>query len=101
MPTKGRPQVGARVSAELLEEMDQIIEEANLRRPDEAWTRATFIERAIAEKIAKMKRSRGNKAQRLPDRVELDNLGELRGVELRSAAGLVELRAPDQGDCEG
>lgn len=89
MPTKGRPQVGARISHELLEEMDQIIQEANQRRFAEEWTRATFIERAIAEKIAKMKRSRGSRAQRLPDRVEADGLAGLSGTELRRAAGLL------------
>lgn len=70
MPTKGRPQIGTRVSEEVYAELLDQIELSNLYRREEPWTIATFVEQAIVEKLAKMKRSRKMKEQRYPRRDE-------------------------------
>jgi hypothetical protein len=75
MPSKGRPQIGTRISHELYAEMMEMIAAANQYRKGEPYSVCSFVETAIAEKIAKMKRSRGVKgggATRYPTRAEED-----------------------------
>jgi hypothetical protein len=75
MPSKGRPVVTARISRELYDELLAMIESANVWREGEPYNVCTFLETAIGEKIAKMKRSRGVRGQgakRYPTRLEHD-----------------------------
>lgn len=72
MPTKGRPMIGVRMSREMKADLLEQIAFSNEHRRDEPWTVSTFCETAIAEKLAKMRRGRRQKAQRLLRRDELD-----------------------------
>lgn len=73
MPSKGRPIINARVSRELYDQILDQIELSNTTRFGEPWTVSTFTERALAEKIAKMRRSRKLRSPRLPDRAEMED----------------------------
>jgi hypothetical protein len=75
MPSKGRPIVSARISEELYDALLDMIESANIYKEGEPYNFCTFIETAIAEKVSKMKRSRGLRGQgakRCPTRLEDD-----------------------------
>jgi uncharacterized protein YifN (PemK superfamily) len=72
MPSKGNPVIHTRISHELHAEMMDQIQLSNMTRRESPWTVAEWVEQAIAEKIAKMKRSRKQKEQRLPRRSEVE-----------------------------
>jgi hypothetical protein len=63
MPTKGRPQVGTRISVEMYNAMCECISRQNENKEGEPYTKGTWIELAIAEKLAKANRGRGLKGQ--------------------------------------
>ncbi len=58
MPTKGNPVLGCRVSRTLLARLEAQLQLSAIWRRGEQWTRATFIESAIREKLDKMARGR-------------------------------------------
>jgi hypothetical protein len=73
MPSKGKPQVGTRLSHELYAEMLETIALQNEWKEGEPWTIASWVEHAISEKVAKARRGRGIKgagATRFPLRSE-------------------------------
>jgi len=58
MPSKGSKIVPVRIPQEMLDEMQEMIASRNFNAPGEPWDVAKFIRKAVAEKIAHMKRSR-------------------------------------------
>lgn len=71
MASKGNPIVSARIPADLLDEVAELIERRNEWTHNEPWTLTGFIVDAIREKVAKMERSRRARRRKRPaDRVE-------------------------------
>lgn len=90
MPTKGKPQVGTRLTQELYDEVLQLIDELNSRKFGSPWTVASFVERAVAERVAKIYRGRKQRVPRMPDREEVEGQ-----ALFKDKNGFVHILTPD------
>jgi hypothetical protein len=61
MSSKGTPRYTFRVPPTLMQEIRLAIDRRNVYTRDEPWTLTGFVIAALAEKLAKMERSRGGR----------------------------------------
>ncbi len=64
MPSKGSPRVTLRIPADAVDLIDEEIERRNRRQShDRPWTRTDWFLAAVAEKLGKAERGRGEKVK--------------------------------------
>jgi Arc/MetJ-type ribon-helix-helix transcriptional regulator len=64
--SKGNPRVTIRLTQALIDEINACINSRNYHSAEEPWTFSDFVDKAIAEKLAHLKRSRRKKSAESP-----------------------------------
>jgi hypothetical protein len=71
--SRGSPRLTVRLPAELLALVDEAVVRSVHSRRDGPWTRSSFIQAAVEEKLAKGARSAGKKESPLPPTYRRDS----------------------------